>query len=999
MFRRKTDAHRSRIAFSRFKNGQIESRTWGDVQNDVARLTAALAKLGLKAGDHVAILGDTCEEWAIADWALMMCGAVSVPIYPSLLGPECVFILLNSESRFVFVQDLAQLEKLQADRKAYKQLDAVILWSGESDEPNVHSMSKLLSQEKCTLKDVPTVKLPDPALLTIIYTSGTTGLPKGVMLSHANILYTLIELAKKVVVNTDDVQLIFLPFSHVLGRFLSYVCIYTGSTLAFAQSREKISEDMLTFRPTYFGAVPRVYEKVYEKVQAGVQKSPRAKRELALWAFRVGREALNLRQDGKPVPLALQGQLAVADKLVLSKIRARMGGRIRFSISGGAPISREVMTFFHAVGIIILEGYGLTETSGGVTANGIADFRIGSVGKALPGTELRISEEGEIHVRGPQVMLGYFQNPERTQKVLDADGWLNTGDVGVLDKNGFLRITDRKRDIIVTSGGKNISPTNLEAHLNQFTEISQSMVIGEKKNYLTAIVTIKTGVLIDHFKGKIPSHLNEKESLRALIQKQLDRLNDTLPSFETIKKFAIVDSEFSDATGELTPTMKLKRKVIANKYRVLIDSMYEHKLDFLPANLEQAYKEFFEHIKADRVPAAVQVYDACRGKIAGKICENLGAFTGHMSVALVAVLETTRDIETVAEVYLYSEDWEKAGDVYCQILEYQKAIDCFKKADLHLKTAMAYDKLEQTESALHFYTKANSPKDEARCLQKLRRHFDAAQIFKRIGNTNLEFRALSLLGPNAIEFLPATERIFDIFVAGGRLDAAITYLKDLTTRCDSVRIKEQILLRLAGAYRLSGDKAACDLTLAELAQSTGAVSAESMRFVDDFAMRAQHSDIKIDWSAEPDMLGKLRDLPIFRGLYAKELEAIVEMSRLIKVDAKDRIIEQGGAGRGIYILLEGSIQVKRLHKYGEVIVATLLDGSYVGEMSLLTDNPSTATVQAVVDSRFLFFPKEEFRSFLASNPNASLRIYHMFAVALTYRLENTYKEFIMTQPN
>jgi long-chain acyl-CoA synthetase len=422
-------------------------------------------------------------------------------------------------------------------------------------------------------------------LASIVYTSGTTGVPKGVMLPHRNFIYIGGAINSLVDFDPDyDENFAWLPYAHILGRAVQYAIILGKITTSFARGIDTLLEDMQSAKPTFVVSVPRIYEKIYTKVQVGLESTSPVKKALFNWSIGVGRKVSKLKQERQPVPFLLQLQYNLAFKLVLSKVHELFGGRIRFFVSGGAPLSKDIAEFFHAADVLILEGYGLTETTAPANVNTPDKYKFGTVGPALPGTEEKIAEDGEILVRGPGVMVGYYKNPEETKEALDPDGWFHSGDIGEFDEEGFLRITDRKKDIIVTAGGKNIAPQYIENLMKTSPYISQCFVYGDKRKYLTALITLD----YEQVKEYADAHgiryekledLAKDPQIEILIKKEMEERNRQLASYETIKKFIILPVDFAIETGELTPSLKMKRKVILNKYKDLLDSLYEEKFD------------------------------------------------------------------------------------------------------------------------------------------------------------------------------------------------------------------------------------------------------------------------------------------------------------------------------------------------------------------------------------------------------------------------------------
>ncbi|MBW6502846.1 long-chain fatty acid--CoA ligase [bacterium] len=554
---------------------------------DAARkIGLGLMGLGLSRGDRVAILSTTRLEWCLADIGSILGGFVTVPIYPSNLPDQVEYILSHSRARAVFVEDESQYNKVAGVRSRLPHLSFVVMMTGAAEgKEGVTTLSGLGERGKeyesanpGALEARAEEILPADDL-TIIYTSGTTGPPKGVVTRHSNYAFIVTSALEVVHIPKGSMFLQFLPLAHTLGRFEHFLTFDAMAVSSFARSIQTVAEDLAAVRPEIMVSVPRLYEKFYARVLAKVEEDGGLKKAIFGLALGVGREASRCRQQGREPRGLLALKNGIADRLVFRKIRERMGGRLRFFISGGAPLAREIAEFLHAIGVLILEGYGLTETCSPTTVNRLERYKFGTVGKALPGTELRIAEDGEILVRGPHVFREYYNDPAATQEAIEPDGWFHTGDIGVLDEEGFLRITDRKKDIIVTSGGKNIAPQNLENLLKNDRYISQAFVYGDRKKYLTALLTLAPEEIVAWAARQgIPERgveaLAKHPEVLQLIRERVDEVNRGLASFEQVKKFAVLETDFSQETGELTPTLKVRRKVVVEKYGRILDEFY-----------------------------------------------------------------------------------------------------------------------------------------------------------------------------------------------------------------------------------------------------------------------------------------------------------------------------------------------------------------------------------------------------------------------------------------
>ncbi|MFA6149311.1 MAG: long-chain fatty acid--CoA ligase [bacterium] len=561
----------------------VTYRQVGDASREIA---LGLMALGLSRGDRVAILSTTRLEWCLADIGSTFGGFVTVPIYPSNLPDQVEYILAHSRARAVFVEDEPQYNKVMGSRSRLPHLSSVVMMTGSAEgKEGATTLSALraLGKEHGAANPGALEARAEEILpsddLTIIYTSGTTGPPKGVVTRHSNYAFNVTSALEAIDVPKGSMFLQFLPLAHSLGRIEHFLSFDAMAVSSFARSLQTVAEDLAAVRPEIMVSVPRLYEKFYARVLAKVEEDGGLKKKIFVWALGVGREASRCRQQGGEPRGFLALKNGIADRLVFRKIRARMGGRLRFFISGGAPLSREIAEFLHAIGVLILEGYGLTETSTVTTVNRLERYKFGTVGKALPGTEIRIAADGEILIRGPHIFREYFNDPAATREAIEPDGWFHTGDIGTLDEEGFLRITDRKKDIIVTSGGKNIAPQNLENLLKNDRYVSQAFVYGDRKKYLTALLTLAPEEIVDWATRQgipdrsVESLANHPQVLR-LMQERVDEVNRGLASFEQVKKFALLGTDFSQETGELTPTLKVRRKVVVEKYGRILDDLY-----------------------------------------------------------------------------------------------------------------------------------------------------------------------------------------------------------------------------------------------------------------------------------------------------------------------------------------------------------------------------------------------------------------------------------------
>ena len=557
----------------------------------IRALSLGLTALGLRRGDRVALISDSRPEWVMADLAVLSAGGVTVPVYPTLSASQARFILKESGCRIAVVSNAVQVAKLNEVVRDLPDLEAIVAMDGEAVTPRVRGLSladvsswgraQVASDAAAAGRYEEAARAVAPSdLATIVYTSGTTGDPKGVMLTHSNIVSNFLATQGWIGLEPADVALSFLPLSHVFERVVFFRFLYDGVTVYFAEALTTVARDLEQVTPTVMTGVPRVFEKVHAAILDVVGKMHGPRRTLADWALATGHEAARQQLAGRPIPASLRLKRGLADRLVLGKMRARMGGRLRFVVSGSAPLSTKVGEFFFAIGLPIFEAYGLTESSPGITGNPPDAPRLGTVGKPLPGVEVKIAPDGEILVRGPNVMQGYDQPPDATAVAL-ADGWLRTGDIGELSPDGYLTITDRKKDLIVTSGGKKIAPQPLENQLKADPLVAEAVIIGEQRKFPAALIVPDFGRLAAWGERVgLPAELSreqlaERPEVQRLYQDILDRLNESLAQFERVKRFAVLPTEFTMERGELTPTMKVRRQVVEQRWRAVIDKLYE----------------------------------------------------------------------------------------------------------------------------------------------------------------------------------------------------------------------------------------------------------------------------------------------------------------------------------------------------------------------------------------------------------------------------------------
>jgi long-chain acyl-CoA synthetase len=571
------------------RQGRVEGRSTRDWFDRIRDLSLGLSSLGVGAGDRVVIMSESRPEWLSADFAILTAGAVTVPVYSTLTAAQARYIIQDSGARLAFVSTAEQLEKLQRVRHELPSLEAIVTFEGTGNaSPSVLTLDAVAARGHARLtgesgigrafRDAARQVRPDQ-LATIIYTSGTTGEPKGVMLSHHNLVSNMIAGHAIVPVNQDDVSLSFLPLSHSFERLVSYVYLANGVTIVFAESMETVGRDLPVVKPTVMTGVPRVYEKFQARILERGGALPQPRRTLFDWGVRVAIARGRAEAKGGAVGPFLALQSTIADRLVFSKIRESIGGRLRCLVSGSAPLLLETAQFFAGIGLPITEGYGLTETSPVVTANPMNAPRLGTVGRPIPGVEVRIAADGEILVRGPNVMVGYHNKPQETADAL-RDGWFHTGDVGALDADGYLSITDRKKDLLVTSGGKKIAPQPIEAILKRSPLVAEALVLGDRRRFASALIVPDFAALERRLKdlGRPEGQraaLVARDDVLALYQEIVDGLNRELSQFERIKKFRLLPREFTIESGELTPTVKVKRRTVEQNWAREIDDMYK----------------------------------------------------------------------------------------------------------------------------------------------------------------------------------------------------------------------------------------------------------------------------------------------------------------------------------------------------------------------------------------------------------------------------------------
>ena len=572
------------------RGGTVRSVTGKEFFEGVRDLSLGLSALGMEAGERVAIIAESRPEWLSIDLAILAAGAVSVPVYPTLAAAQVRYILQDSAAAIAVVSTRLQLEKIQAIRHQLPALEAIVVMDATAagNTPSVLSLAEATERGHARMvgewgvakqfRDVARAIRPDQ-LATIVYTSGTTGEPKGVMLTHGALVSNVFAAGQVFGLSESDVSLSFLPLSHTFERVVSWIYLVSGVHVVFAESFDTVGRDIGLARPTVVTGVPRVYEKLYARIMENGANAPGMQSTLFRWAVGAGIKKSRATLRGRSAGPLDRLQARLADTLVLQKVRERLGGRMRYLVSGSAPLGTDIAEFFGALGLPIIEGYGLTETPAALTVNQPDAPRVGTVGKALPGIELRIAEDGEILARGPNVMSGYYNKPEATADVLK-DGWFHTGDIGTIDPEGYLSITDRKKDLLVTSGGKKIAPQPIEATLKRSPLVAEAILLGERRKFAAALLIPDFPTLERRLQalGRPPGAREElvtRADVVSLYQEVVDALNRELSQFERIKRIAILPAEFTIESGELTPTLKVKRKVVEERWRDAIEALYK----------------------------------------------------------------------------------------------------------------------------------------------------------------------------------------------------------------------------------------------------------------------------------------------------------------------------------------------------------------------------------------------------------------------------------------
>ncbi|MRK02402.1 MULTISPECIES: AMP-dependent synthetase/ligase [Aeromicrobium] len=563
-----------------------QSLTWSQTGDRVSRLAAGLVALGIQPEERVAIASNTRVEWILSDLAINAAGAATTTVYPTTMADDVAYILADSDSRIVFAEDDEQVAKLRQKHSELPSIVKVVVFDGTTDGDWVIGFDDLEALGEKYLVEHPTVvedrvaAITGDSLATLIYTSGTTGRPKGVRLSHDGWVYEGYVMVAADILSQDDLQFLWLPMAHSFGKVLLTTQLAIGFPTAIDGRVPRIVDNLAVVKPTFMGAAPRIFEKAYGRIVGMTEADGGAKLKIFKWAEKVGLEYSRAIRSGKPVSPVLKAKFGLADKLVFSKVRDRFGGRVRFFISGAAALSPDIAEWFHAAGVLILEGYGLTETSAGAFVNQPDNFKLGSVGRAFPGSEAKIASDGEVLIKGPHVMRGYHNLDGESVSSLTEDGWLHTGDEGRIDEDGFLFITGRKKELFKTSGGKYVAPPHIEGIFKGISALtSQIIVHGNDRNFCSALITLDPDAVAEWaahhgMEGKSYSEVVSSPQMHEVIQGQIDELNSKLNRWETIKKFAILDHDLSIENGEITPSMKVKRTVVEANNKAILDGFY-----------------------------------------------------------------------------------------------------------------------------------------------------------------------------------------------------------------------------------------------------------------------------------------------------------------------------------------------------------------------------------------------------------------------------------------
>jgi len=554
-----------------------------EVAKRVKNICLGLRDLGLKTGDKLIIFSPNRPEWVMTDMATQCLGGITVPIYTTLVPDQIKYIINNSDAKIVCFSDEEQWKKIKEVKDSLSNVQYYVTYASQAPE-GAFTLSELMNkgevidkQDSGLFEKMALGGNPDD-VASIIYTSGTTGIPKGVMLTHKNLISNILSVSDVIEFSEKDTVLSFLPLSHIFERMVTFTYLYKGCSIAYAESIDTIGENLIEVKPQIMVSVPRVFEKIYAKVIDNVLVSSSLKRKIFFWAIKIGKEYGKRKLEKQPITKSLERKRGIAEKLVFSKVIEKTGGKVRFFVSGGAPLSKDIADFFYALGLVVLEGYGLTETSPVISVNTFENLKFGTVGKPLPGVDVKIAEDGEILSKGPHIMKGYYRMDIETQEAIQ-DDWFYTGDIGHFDEEGFLVITDRKKDLIITSGGKNVAPQPIENMLKTNPYISNVVVIGDKRKFISALIIPNFEKLENYAKSKNISYsgigdLIKNEKIVSFIEAEVNNMTSHLASYEKVKKVRLLERELEIEQGEITPTFKVKRNVVGDKHKSIIDEMY-----------------------------------------------------------------------------------------------------------------------------------------------------------------------------------------------------------------------------------------------------------------------------------------------------------------------------------------------------------------------------------------------------------------------------------------
>ncbi|MCF7885959.1 MAG: long-chain fatty acid--CoA ligase [Candidatus Marinimicrobia bacterium] len=582
-----TDKFADEVAY-RYKVGdEWKSVTFNQVRKEVEEIAGGLKRFGFEPNDHVGIMAENSRHWAMIDYATLCSRGTLTTIYPSLTTKQAKWIILHSECKFLFCGTKHEAEKILPVFDSLPRVEKVFIINDDSVEhPDFIPFSDLVNEGKQYIsqysdefkKDVKSVKPED--LATLIYTSGTTGVPKGVMLTHKNIVANVLDSLQALDISINDSMLSFLPLSHSFERTGGHFCPFAeGATVCYAENLLKVAENIVEVSPTVMMTVPRLLEKIYTKINSQLQKESRVKQNIFQWARKIGEQVFKAENSGEKIGFFLKQKYNLANKLVFSKIKEKVGGKLRYMVSGGAPLPRSVALFLNSIGITVQEGYGLTETAPVLSANRLGENKIGTVGPPLETVRIRIAPDGELLVKGPNVMKGYYKNKEETRKAIDEEGWFHTGDIAEIDEDGYIKITDRKKHIIVTAGGKNVAPQQLEGILVTSKWIEQVVIVGDDRKYLGALVVpafpnLEEWAEENGYEWETKEDLISIPEVKAIYDEVIKNSMDSFAQFERVRKYKLLTNEFTIEDGELTPSLKIKRNVVLDKYSDLIDAMY-----------------------------------------------------------------------------------------------------------------------------------------------------------------------------------------------------------------------------------------------------------------------------------------------------------------------------------------------------------------------------------------------------------------------------------------